>query len=106
MDRRGVVIAQDANQLLCQKELPPGDAILAQLLIGNQYSTTPVLKVRFSAAQIASQTRVQVYSWIETQMAFGQVQTSEVNSNQNFNNIEQMLVQLGGHVERAPAAVP
>jgi hypothetical protein len=104
MDRRGVVISQDSNQVVCQKELPPGDALLAQLAIGNAYSTTPVLKIRFSAAQTNGGTRIQVYEWIETQMAFGQMQTMEVSSNREFNSVEQLLMQLGGRVSKINAA--
>lgn len=103
MDRQGIVINQDTNQVLCQKTLDPGDAILAQLLIGNQYSTTPVLKIRFNAVQIDTSVRVQVYEWLETQMAFGQVRTTEMNSNAEFNKIENLLSQLGGQVSRVSA---
>ena len=102
MDRQGVVVGQDSNQVVCQKDLEPGNALLAQFLIGNEYSTTPVLKIRFSAAQIGIDTRVQVYEWLETQMAFGQVRTIEMNNNNEFNKVEQMLIQLGGQVQEAP----
>jgi hypothetical protein len=106
MDRGGIVMNQDGGQIVCQKTMDSGDAILATLLIGNQYSTTPVLKVRFSAAQIGPDTRVQAYEWVETQMAFGQIQTMEINSNAEFNKLEYLLQGLGGKVMRVALDQP
>jgi len=97
LNRGAVIVNQTDNQLVCQRDLPPGDAILAQLLIGNSYSTTPINKIRFNAAQIGPDVRVQAYQWIETQMAFGQMQTVEMNSNEQFNSVESLLLGAGGH---------
>lgn len=93
-----VIVNQTDYQLVCQKDMSPGDAVLAQILIGNRYSTTPVVKIRFNAAPIGNGVRVQTYQWIETQMAMGQVQTVEMNGNENFNSIQAKLLASGGHL--------
>jgi hypothetical protein len=97
LGRGAVIVNQTDYQLVCQRALPPDDALLPQLMIGNSYSTTPINKICFNAALIGTGVRVQAYQWIETQMAFGQVQTVEMNGNGQFNSVESLLTAAGGH---------
>jgi len=73
-----------------------GDAILAQMLIGNSYSTTPELFVKFVIFKNGATVRVQAYQWMQTQMAFGQVRKSELNGNAQFNVVLKALISIGG----------
>jgi hypothetical protein len=95
----GLVIQNQTNtQIVCSKELQGGDAIIATMAIGNSYSTTPVRNIRFNIVQIGPNVRVQAYQWVQTQMAFGQVNQMELNGGAQFNDIQQMLLNMGGRL--------
>jgi hypothetical protein len=66
------------------------------MLIGNSYSTTPDQKVKFTIYQSGRNVKVSARQWIETQMAFGQMQRQELNSNNQFNDLQRMLYSIGG----------
>ncbi|HAT2203367.1 TPA: hypothetical protein I8271_003756 [Kluyvera intermedia] len=67
---------------------------MSQALIGNAYSTTPVSKTRFTLAQINSDTKVWADMWVETQMAFGQMQQVPITNNNVRNQVQDALDQL------------
>jgi len=56
-DRGGSVVEQDNFHVLCQKTAEGLRGAMAQVLVGNAYSTTPEIKVRFSIIK-GPQTRV------------------------------------------------
>ncbi|MCL4315343.1 MAG: hypothetical protein M1527_00435 [Gammaproteobacteria bacterium] len=93
---RGILVQEAAgNQVVCGKTMDGGDAVLAQMLVGNSYSTTPERKIRFVIYQSGSDVKVSAQQWIESQMAFGQVRRQELNSNNQKNDIQQFLFSLG-----------
>lgn len=95
--QKGILVQKsEMNEVICGGTMEGGSAILAQMMIGNSYSTTPSQLVRFTIFPYQSGTRVQAYQWIETQMAFGQVNRSEMNSASQFNSIMQALISVGG----------
>lgn len=96
MDSGSVVEISSPNQVLCSKTLEGGDAFLATLMVGNRYSTTPERKLRFNVVQMGRDVRVQAYHWIESQMAFGQIQRQELNGAGHFNNVQSALYGIGG----------
>jgi len=79
------------NEVVCTKTMEGGDAMIAQLLIGNSYSSTPTVSARFTIWKAGNDVRVSAYQWIETQMAFGQMRTQELNSAEAFNNLQREL---------------
>lgn len=85
------------NQVLCGKTMTGGDAVLATLVVGNSYSTTPERKIRFVIYQVGSDVKITAQQWIESQMAFGQVRRQELNSNNQKNDIQQFLFSLGAN---------
>jgi hypothetical protein len=85
-----------ADHVLCGKMMSGFKGALAQVLIGNSYSTTPELKARFQAVAVPTGTRVQVVQWVETQMAFGQIRRQELNGSKAFNDAMALLGNLGG----------
>lgn len=94
--QNGVMVIQSTeNQVVCGQQMTGGQAIFAQTLIGNSYSTPPMRKVRFTLYKQGSGVRVIAYEWIETQMAFGQVRTQELNSNNQMNSVQSMLFRAG-----------
>lgn len=94
---RGYLVQQSSpSQVVCGGQMQGGDALLAQLAIGNSYSTTPEQYVRFAILPYGGKVRVQAYQWVETQMAFGQVNKVELNSGNQFNSIMRALASIGG----------
>lgn len=103
MNRGMLVVNSTPNQVQCEIPMNAFQATAAQLLIGNSYSTTPQSFVRFAIVPVGGDTRVQAQMWVQTQMAFGQMQQQELNSNEQFNSVQSFLMQLGGV---APGQVP
>lgn len=93
-DRNMRIYQQSANQVVCGKTMEGGGSVLAQLALGNAYSTTPVYKVRFSLYQIGSDVRVIAYPSIETQMPGGQVNSLDTTNVNDRNNIQMALDNL------------
>lgn len=90
-----MVIESSANQIVCGKAMEGGQGVLAQMLVGNSYSTTPQRKVRFILYQMGTDVKVTAQQWIESQMAFGQTRTQELKSNNQINDIQNFLFSLG-----------
>ena len=103
MDRGHIVVDSTVNQVQCQIEMGVLQSALTQALIGNSYSTTPQQLVRFVIIPVGADTRVQAQMWVQTQMAFGQMQTQELNGAQQFNSVQSFLMSIGGS---APGSVP
>lgn len=89
-----MIFGADNSTVICGKQQEGGNAILTQALIGNSYSTPPVVKVRFSISQINNDVKVWADMWVETQMAMGQMQQMQDNSNESRNVIQQRLDEL------------
>lgn len=91
------VLVQEAggNQVVCGKAMDGSEAVLARMIVGNSYSTTPERKIRFVIFQSGSSVKVTAQQWIESQMAMGQVRREELNNNNQKNNVQQFLFSLG-----------
>lgn len=94
-DRGGSVVEQDNFHVLCQKTADGLKGAMAQVLVGNAYSTTPEVKVRFSIIK-GPQTRVIASQWLETQMAFGQIRKVDLNNRKQHASLESLLAGIGG----------
>ena len=93
---RGYIIYDStSNHVICGKTMEGGQAALAQMLVGNSYSTTPHQKIRFIVYKTGTDIKVTAQQWIETQMAFGQVRTQELKRNNQINDIQNYLFSLG-----------
>jgi len=83
------------SQVDCSQTMTGADAMLAQMMVGNSYSTTPVRTVRFTVTQSGNNVRVVAHQWIESQMAFGQVRSQPLSQAKHVNDIQGMLFGLG-----------
>lgn len=92
--RGSEVLDSSDNSVTCGKELAGGQAFVATLAIGNSYSTTPMQKVRFNFYKEGADVKVIAHQWIETQMASGQVSKADLNSNNQFNEMQTFLDKL------------
>lgn len=95
---RGARIEEaSSNIVVCSKQMEGGNAVLAQTLIGNSYSSTPVRKLQFTYYQLGSSVSVVAQQWIETRMPTGQVNRIEIVSNGARNDIQRLLTQAGAY---------
>lgn len=85
----------NTNQIVCGKTLNGKNAVLATMIVGNSYSTPPEMKVKFTVFQLGKNVKVTANQWVESQMAFGQLRRQELNSNQQRNDIQLFLFELG-----------
>jgi hypothetical protein len=101
-----IVYESGPSHVICGKTMTGFKGALTQALLGNSYSTTPELRARFQAVSVPTGTRVQVMQWVETQMAFGQMQRQELNGGQAFNDAMNLLWRMGGTSGPSAAASP
>jgi len=99
---------QSSNVLFFTREMEGGQAVAAQLLIGNSYSTTPKAEVRFTLSKGASVVRVVAHASMSTQMAFGQTNRQDMKGNNYwFNDIQGLLMRIKSRLEPTPdPAIP
>ncbi|WP_265529101.1 PDZ domain-containing protein [Sphingomicrobium marinum] len=96
MNAKFTVISSAENSVVCEIPMNMGQQVLGQLLLGNSYSTTPKTFYRFNIATIDEVSRVQATGWMETQMAFGQIQRQEFNGPEFHNAAMTFLEGAGG----------
>lgn len=90
-----LVLEQSANMVVCARETNGSDALIATMAIGNAYSTTPLMKIRFVIFQTPDGARVTVQPWLETQMPGGQVNRMDVRGPAVQNALQKRLYELG-----------
>lgn len=96
MDVRWKVISSAGNEVVCEAPLSTGQSIMGQLLLGNSYSTPPRRFFRFNIGQTAGASRVQASGWMETQMAFGQMQRVDFSGADFHNSVMGFMGGAGG----------
>jgi hypothetical protein len=90
-----IVESESSHRLLMSKTLTGGGAIMAQMLFGNSYSTTPKAESDFSIYTNKGITRVIVTPYISTQMAMGQTKREDMTSNGDiFNDLYNRLLEV------------
>lgn len=95
-DNGWTLVNSTPTVVTCELPVSTMQGILAALTMGNRYSTPPRNYIRFNIAGSGSSSRVQASGWIETQMAFGQVRTQEMDGAHYHNNAMALLTNLDG----------
>jgi hypothetical protein len=96
-NRDATVIEQDDRHVLCQRAVSGGKGVIAQSMLGNSYSTSPQLMIRFQVLRDGKAARVQASQWIELQTAGGQVRRTDLNGSKQRMELENILIDAGGH---------
>ncbi|WP_243694010.1 PDZ domain-containing protein [Stenotrophomonas sp. ATCM1_4] len=96
MDLRWTVVSSNETTVVCDSPLSTGQSIMGQLLLGNSYSTPPKRFFRFTISENAGISRVQAAGWMETQMAFGQIQRVDFSGADFQNSIMGFMGAAGG----------
>ena len=95
LDRGMNVIDQSDRQIVCEVKLGDLQSVFSQLLLGNSHSTPPRQFVKFNMTSIDHGTRVQASSWIETQMALGQVNRAPLDNDDHQNGMMAFMQKAG-----------
>lgn len=91
------VVSNNGYQVTCEVAMSMTQSVMTQLVIDNSYSTTPRQFIQFNLADTGEAVRVQATGWVETQMAFGQMQRMPTDQTVNWRNqVQQMLFAVGG----------
>ncbi len=96
MDVQWIVVSSSDTEVVCESPLSTGQSIMGQMLLGNSYSTPPRRFFRFNVSEISGISRVQASGWMETQMAFGQMQRAPFSGADFHNSIMNFLISAGG----------
>ena len=96
MSNSWVVKDQTPSQVLCEAPTTFGQNLLANLTLGNRYSTPPRLYYRFSIVEMTTETRVQANGWMGLQSAFGQDREMDTNLKGFHNNAMDLMMAAGG----------
>jgi membrane-associated protease RseP (regulator of RpoE activity) len=96
MDVHWSVIRTSASEVVCDAPLSTGQSIMGQMLLGNSYSTAPKRYFRFNVVENAGVSRVQASGWMETQMAFGQIQRVDFSGPEFHNGMMGFMSSAGG----------
>jgi hypothetical protein len=79
--RNNLIIDQTSDTtVICSREAPA----MAQALFGTRYGTSVRNKIQVNAFSSEGQTKAVLREWMESQNAFGQNRTLEMNSPANF----------------------
>ena len=93
-NNNGFMTTSDANSVTCSNTMSGVSGAMTQVLLGNQYSTPPVLYEKFTIGEQPGQIKVWDDMWIETQMAFGQVRSMRVTNTHAINESQDALDNL------------
>ncbi|MGQ5314590.1 PDZ domain-containing protein [Xanthomonas arboricola pv. corylina] len=96
MDVQWTVVSSSDTEVVCESPLSTGQSIMGQMLLGNSYSTPPRRFFRFNVSELSGLSRVQVSGWMETQMAFGQMQRAPFSGADFHNSVMSFLISAGG----------
>lgn len=103
-DRGLYVTSQTSTHVMCERAMEDLSGVFAQAILGNSYSTTPQMKVRFSAFQAGESVRVQAHPWVETQMALGQINRADIKTGRTASDIQNFLTDLSRTFEKTGTA--
>lgn len=96
MNANWVIKDQNPSQVVCEAPATFGQSLMANLLMGNNYSTPPRLYYRFSIAEMTNESRVQANGWMGLQTAFGQNREMDTNVDGFHNNAMDMMIFAAG----------
>lgn len=95
MSKKLTVEERGSSSVVCSNTMDGGDAVLAQLLFGNAYSTTPTRNAVFVVTKRGNDSFLVMNNYyIETIMPMGQTRREPVNDNNAIKNQAQDWIDL------------
>lgn len=87
----GTLDQETERMVVCSREKTDGEGLMFQALMGNSYSTTPLIKIKFTFTEKDGVTKVWASQSMETQMAMGQLKKIELNGGKAVNRTQYIL---------------
>jgi len=93
---KGFMLQEDSSHsLFFTKTMEGSQAMFAQMLIGNSYSTTPQSEIRINMTNYNDQVKLIAFLSMSTQMALGKVNRQDMsNNNAWFNDVQNLFEQV------------
>lgn len=89
---KGLTVFESTDSLVvCGKA---ADSVMAQMLVGNAYSTEAMAKIRFTIASVNNTPKVWSDMWLESQMPGGQINQLQSKNVKDINSVQNMLDNL------------
>lgn len=99
--KKATITSISDSMITVEKPMEGGQAVAAQLLLGNAYSSTPKATLRFVLIKPSeNQVRVMANGEVSTQMAFGQVNSTAVGG-KDYSVLQKYLDGLKARLEAA-----
>ncbi|MCY1451093.1 hypothetical protein D3C76_495840 [compost metagenome] len=99
--KKATITSISDSMITVEKPMEGGQAVAAQLLLGNAYSSTPKATLRFVLIKPSeNQVRVMANGEVSTQMAFGQVNSTAVGG-KDYSVLQKYLDGLKTRLEAA-----
>lgn len=99
--QRGMEVETSSHAVTCGRREEGGRGILAQALVGNAYSQTPMTKVRFTLAETNGGVFVVADPWLEMTMGFGEIKRIPITNNAFRNDLQSGLDQAAEKAKKA-----
>ena len=82
----GSIVQSSDYSIVCSRRNDSGRGFMAQALLGNACSDTPMEKLEFTTVQAGADVFVTARGWMEIKKCFGDIQRVEYDRNNNFRN--------------------
>lgn len=91
-NEKGLMVFESSDSnVICGKET---NNVMAQMMVGNAYSTPSMSKIRFTISKRNNVPKVWSDMWIESQMVGGQTNQVQINNNSDINSVQRILDNL------------
>ncbi|MCW1885999.1 hypothetical protein OKA04_14770 [Luteolibacter flavescens] len=85
------LIDQSSNMLTFERQMPPGDAALYLMAVGNSYHSTPSVTLRLSFVQLGGEVKIYGTVGASTQGPFGQIRSNDLTRGKSGQQLQEGL---------------
>jgi hypothetical protein len=98
------MVSDSSYSLVFSKPYEGFGGVMYQVLLGNAYSSSPVIVVRFNLVTLNSATRVIAQAQVSMQNAFGRQDNNDISSGKYGQDLLRMLHDVKSRIEREVVA--
>ncbi|MEI6177142.1 MAG: hypothetical protein WCS43_09640 [Verrucomicrobiota bacterium] len=86
--------SQSENTLTFECQMPPGDAALYLIAVGNSYYSQPVWTTRFTFVPVGNEVKIYGTVKASAQGPFGQIQSTDLTTGKAGQQLQQLLEEI------------
>ena len=91
-----LIVNHTQTQVKCETKMNEAQIRWAKAYVGNQYSSDIHQYIQFNLTDFAGSVRVQAREWIQLQMPYGQIRSSDFTEPKVTNPLQKFLYKMGG----------